>query len=166
MNITELKKILHRHSVLNISIVLSDGGTVPAHFHVTEAGHIARKFVDCGGKFRTSESCVLQTYLGSPRDDGHRLTAGKLAAILDLAKPILPSDDLPVEIEYEGELLSQFPVAGARVQENVLVLQLGLKHTDCLAREKCGLADGSGSDVEDQVGAASCCGASATACCS
>ena len=142
MNLTELKAQLRAHSELQVTLVLPDGSRVPAHFHVTEVGHVAKKFVDCGGTIRASEACVLQTYFGSPKDDGHRLAAGKLAGILDLAKPILPSDEMPVEVEYEDGVISQFPLTGFAVENGSLELQLGLKHTNCLAKDKCGIDDG------------------------
>lgn len=160
MNLTKLKTALRAHPELNVTIALPDGRLVPAHFHVTEVGHVAKKFVDCGGTFRASESCVLQTHFGSSKDDGHRLTAGKLAKILDLAKSILPSGELTVEVEYEEGVISQFPLTETSIKGAALTLQLGLKHTDCLAKAKCGVADESASE-------AACCatGPGSKACC-
>ena len=165
MNLAALKSGLTAHADYNVTIILPEGARVPAHFHVTEVGHVAKKFVDCGGTFRASEACVLQTYFGSPRDDGHRLTAGKLAQILELAKPILPTDDLPVEVEYEGGVISQFPLAGLGVEGREVVLQLGLKHTDCLAKDKCGIDDGCGCTSEAPADESCCAGAPASAGC-
>ena len=125
MNISELKAQLRTHPELNVNILRPDGTAIPAHYHLTEVGHVAKNFVDCGGKFRASETCVLQTHFGSTRDDGHRLTAGKFAMILDLAKPILPTEDLLVEVEYEAGVISQAPLAGVRVVNGALQLQLG-----------------------------------------
>jgi hypothetical protein len=142
MNLKELKTCLQSRPELNLALALPDGRLVPAHFHVTEVGHVAKKFVDCGGTFRASEACVLQTHIGSSRDDGHRLTAGKLAKILDLAKSILPSGELPVEVEYEDGVISQFPLRETRVEGTDLTLQLGFKHTDCLAKSQCGIEEG------------------------
>lgn len=160
MNLTELKTRLSAQPEFPLAIALPDGGRIPAHYHITEVGHITKKFIDCGGTVRTAETCVLQTYFGSRKDDGHRLTSGKLARILDLAKPILPSDELPVEVEYEDGVISQFPLAGITVENGGIVLQLGLKHTDCLAKDKCGIAD----DAEESGG---CCASTTTAggCC-
>jgi hypothetical protein len=141
MNLIELKSQLRAQPELNVVLALPDGGRVPAHYHVTEVGHVTKKFIDCGGTVRASEACVLQTYFGSPKDDGHRLPAGKLAGILDLARSILPTSDLPVEVEYEDEVISQYPLAGIVVEGDSLVLQLGEKHTDCLAKDKCGITD-------------------------
>jgi hypothetical protein len=162
MNVTELKMRLRAHPDHNVSILRPDGSAIPAHYHLTEVGYVAKNFVDCGGTFRTSETCVLQTHFGSTRDDGHRLTAGKFALILDLAKPILPTEDLPVEVEYEAGVISQAPLAGISIENGELQLQLGSKHTDCLAKEKCGSDDGCGCAGEPEpVEAEACCATAA-----
>jgi hypothetical protein len=54
----------------------------------------------------------------------------------------MPTEDLLVEVEYEAGVISQAPLAGVRVVNGALQLQLGSKHTDCLAKEKCGMDDG------------------------
>lgn len=165
MNTGELRKALAVQPDLTVTLILPTGGLIPAHYHVTEVGHVVKKFVDCGGTFRVAESCVLQTHIGSPRDDGHRLTAGKLAKILSLAAPLLSSDDLPVEVEHEDAVIAQYPLTGAVVDGSALLLHLGLKHTDCLAKDQCGLADDCCRDSEPEpVG---CGGAAAAAggCC-
>jgi hypothetical protein len=163
MNLHELKTQLRAHRDARVIIALPNGGTVPRHFHVTEVGHVAKQFVDCGGKFRAIESCVLQTWTRSAQDDGHRLTAGKLDYILGLASRILPSDHLPVEVEHEDGVVSQFPIESIAVTGAELTVHLGLKHTDCLARERC---DAEGCADEENE-AAGCCGADAGAksCC-
>jgi hypothetical protein len=43
---------------------------------------------------------------------------------------------LPVEIEYEDGVISQFPVTSVGDGAAVTV-HLGTKHTDCLAKEVC-----------------------------
>jgi hypothetical protein len=161
MNFTELKSRLQASPDHALSILLPDGGRVPRHFHVTEVGHVAKKFVDCGGTIRSSETCVLQALVGS--DDHHRLTAGRLAHILDLAKPVLPMSDLPVEIEYEAEVISQFPLQEIIAEGESLTLHLGLKHTDCLAKDKCGMESGCCADEGSSAGEAGACCADANA---
>ena len=158
MNLKELKSCLQKRPELNLAIALPDGRLVPAHDHVTEVGHVVKKFVDCGGTFHATESCVLQTFVGSSIDDGHRLAAGKLAQILGFADAFRPTDELAVEVEYEDGLVSQFPLTGAGLVGDVLTLQLGLKHTDCLAREKCGIEESCGCGGEPAPAeAGSCC---------
>ena len=76
---------------------------------------------------------------GLADDQGHRLDSSKLMQILKLAEPILNSqeEDLAIEIECEGELVSHYPVVRWEVTESALLFYLGSKHTDCLAKEKC-----------------------------
>jgi len=140
MTIHEFKSQLAAHADLPLSFVLPDGGIIPPNFHITEVGHVQKNFVDCGGTRRSAKSCLLQTWVAG--DTEHRLTAGKLAGIFKHAHDVLPHEDLPVEIEYEDGFISQFPVESAHVQDGALTFILGLKHTDCLAKELCLPSDG------------------------
>lgn len=67
----------------------------------------------------------------------HRLDASELAKILRLAAPLLKSTDLPVEIEYESGVLSQYSVAATGITPSGLLLHLGNKRTACLAEDLC-----------------------------
>jgi hypothetical protein len=155
MNVRELKTFLTSNPDLNMQFVLPDGKTIPQHFHVTEVGRVQKDFIDCGGTKRSSVNCLLQTWVAE--DTGHRLLSSKLAYILNLANPILKSDEIPVEIEYEGEIISQFTLLSAESSASGLIFQLGTKHTDCLARDKCMIE----STAESENNA--CC--SGTGCC-
>jgi hypothetical protein len=108
---------------------------VPKHFHITEVGHVTKRFIDCGGTHRVQETCLLQVWVHD--DIEHRLEAGKLAAIFDKAGTLLPHDELEVEMEVELAFVSQFPVESAALEGGSLVFTLGVKHTDCLARGVC-----------------------------
>jgi len=147
MTLAELKSALARSAEKNLRIVLPDGDPIPADFHITEVGHVTKKFVDCGGTRRSSESCVLQAWVAK-NDPDHRLTAGKLASILELAGSLIPADTLEVEVEYEGCVISQYPLASIRSDVDAVALLLTEKHTDCLAKEACGL-ESCGSDSDE-----------------
>jgi hypothetical protein len=58
-----------------------------------------------------------------------------------LAGPLLGSADLPVEIEYEEGVISQYPIGGVEVTPSGLLFHLGTEHTPCLAPEKCKVGD-------------------------
>jgi Family of unknown function (DUF6428) len=136
MKLDELKSILRGHPDTLPRFILPGGEQIPPHFHITEVGHVAKKFVDCGGTFRDREACVLQTHVADDFD--HRLKAKRFADILDLGRPILPGDDLEVEVEWDCCVVSQYPIASGRAVEDRLEFQLGAKRTDCLAQQKCG----------------------------
>ncbi len=137
MNLAELKSLLTAHPERHFRIRLPDGDAVPVSFHVTEVGRLRKTFLDCGGTLRESETCQLQIWVGEDYD--HRIETGKMAAILDKAASILPDDSVPVEIEYEDHVISQYTIAGHEVLDDAVVLGLTNKHTECLAPELCGL---------------------------
>jgi Family of unknown function (DUF6428) len=137
MTLHQFRELLLQNPKAPLHFALPDGDLVPAHFHVTEIGRIQKDFIDCGGTARSETTCRLQLWVAADTD--HRLDATKLAGILKLAAPLFSSDELPVEVEYEGDVVSQYPVADADVTPKGLLFQLGTKHTDCLAKEKCGV---------------------------
>ncbi|MDP3073841.1 MAG: DUF6428 family protein [Opitutaceae bacterium] len=137
MKLSAFKQHLLENAEKPVGFVFDDGDSIPGHFHVTEVGHITKNFIDCGGTVRSASTVQLQVWLGT--DEHHRLVAARLAKIIDLAKPLIPLDDLDVEVEYEGCVISQFTLAEARTAEGRIVFRLGDKHTDCLAKEACGI---------------------------
>ena len=152
MTISELKAALNLYPDRKLRFVLPDKSAIPAHFHITEVGYVQKDFIDCGGTLRSVSSCVLQAWVAE-NDEDHSLEAGKLGKILALAGKVLPNDDLAVEVEFEAPYISQFPIEAVEADDDALIFLLTTKHTDCLAKEQCGLE-----------GASSCC-SEETGCC-
>ena len=155
MNITEFLAQLRTHAEKPLSFILPDGDFIPAHYHVTEVGHVLKRFIDCGGTRRSLETCLLQTWVHDDID--HRLFAGKLAMIFDKAGDVMPHHDLPVEIEHEDCAISQFPVESFEIIDGALTFRLGRKHTDCLARGLCLPGECAPAPKEEKPAASSCC---------
>lgn len=160
MKLSQFSGLLQSHPEKPFRLVLPGATTVPVSFHITEVGHVTKKFIDCGGRLHTAQSCQLQAWVWM--DTEHRLLAGKMAGVLDLAtaKGVLPADDLDVEIEYEDTALSQYTVADFAVTDSAVVFNLAAKHTDCLAKDTClpSLPMASG------AAAVGCCGGSSGCC--
>jgi hypothetical protein len=158
MNIRTFKASLLAQPEKNLRFVLPDGDLIPVAFHVTEVGHVVKNFIDCGGTVRRVESCLLQAWV-SDEDPDHRLAAGKLAHILELSRPLLPSEDLDVEVEYECCAVSQYKIDAVSASADALTFTLVNKETACLARESCGLEPAAGSGCGCGPGTASgkCC---------
>lgn len=135
MILLELKKALAGNSHRNIRFVLPTGSRIPPHAHVTEVARIDKRFVDCGGTSRTETKCRLQTWFADDTD--HRLTAGKLLAILEKAVSILETENLEVDVEHEAPFISHFPIGKITTEDDTLLIQLGITHTACLAEDKC-----------------------------
>ena len=138
MKLTELKNALAQNPAAHLRFLLPNDELTPAHSHVTEVARVDKRFIDCGGTFRTDSLCRLQTW--SADDLDHRLTAGKLLKILNLAESILLTDDLEVDVEHEVGFISQFPLEAVEVKPAEIILRLGVRHTACLAMDKCGVA--------------------------
>ena len=157
MKLKDLKATLALHPDALPRFILPDGDQIPAHFHITEVGHVTKRFIDCGGKLHdTSDTCLLQTYVADDVD--HRLHAGTFAKILQLGDQVLPHDDLEVEVEYDCCVVAQYPITSATLSGDHVEIQLGEKHTDCLAKEKCGIdGQGCGEAERSDAAVASCC---------
>ncbi|MDQ6809628.1 MAG: DUF6428 family protein [Verrucomicrobiota bacterium] len=165
MKLRELKSLLRANPDACPRLILPNGDTIPSHFHITEVGHVAKKFIDCGGTLHdTTHTCLLQTYVADDLD--HRVKAGTFAKILDLGDQVLPHDDLEVEVEYDCCVVAQYPIATAKLAGEFIELRLGEKHADCLAKEKCGIdGRGCGSDAETDATIVGTLAATVATCC-
>lgn len=135
MKLSEFKALLKNEGEKHFRIQLPDGSPIPQSFHVTEVGRVQKTFIDCGGTLRDSVSCQLQIWVGEDVD--HRIEARKAAAILDKASSFLPDESIPVEIEYEDRVISQYTIESVEIRAHSVVLHLAHKHTQCLAPELC-----------------------------
>lgn len=158
MTLDDLKSLLRSHADRHFRLALPDGSAVPVSFHVTEVGHVKKVFLDCGGTRRESECCLLQVWVGEDYD--HRIETGKMAAILDKAAAIVSEGSLPVEIEYEDRVISQYVISGHQLLEDSVVLALEHKHTECLAPELCGLPALPAAGRVKSAASSPCCGPS------
>jgi hypothetical protein len=151
MTVKQFRFLLQSHPRALPRFTLPDGDRIPAHFHVTEVGHVRKKFIDCGGVAGGSEACVLQTWLGKDLD--HRLTAGQLAKILILGDRVLPTKDLELEVEYDCCIVGQYLIADVKKADAYLDIELANKRTQCLARERRNARN----EVNCCEGAVTCC---------
>lgn len=150
MTLSELKDALADHKGKSLTFRLPDGEAIPPHFHITEIGFSRKEFIDCGGTVRVEGKCLLQVWVANDVD--HRVDVDKFLQILDHGNPVIPTDSLPVEIEYEHPWVSHFPAESLELSENAVVIVLSTRHTDCLAKDVCGI------DEEDccSVGSGCC----------
>jgi hypothetical protein len=130
MKLSQIKALLPTLDAVNFQ--LSNGQSVPQHFHVTEVGTTEKKFIDCGGTIRHEKKVSFQ--LWTAQDVDHRLSPSKLLQIISLAETQLGIEDQSVEIEYQSDTIGTYDLSfngQAFVLEN--------KKTACLAEDKCGI---------------------------
>ncbi len=130
MKLSEIKNILS--SATGVNFILPNGTTVPEHFHVTEVGLINKHFIDCGGTVRNEQVANFQ--LWSADDYEHRLKPAKLLSIIWLSEKILGMPDLEIEVEYQSDTIGKYGL-----EYNGVDFVLANKHTDCLAKDNCGV---------------------------
>ena len=161
MNVHQLRALLRDHPDASLRFLLPGGEAVPAHFHATEVGRVAKDFLDCGGTRRSTEACVLQLWVDDAEPD-HRLRAGKLGRIFGAAAPLFAGggEGLPVEVEHDPGVLTRYALAGVEASPERIVFRLRGRHAACLAIETCGVAapkTGATADAAGCCGPAGCC---------
>ena len=159
MNLKDLKAHLAASPEKLVQLILPGGSTVPQHFHVTEVGQVQKDFIDCGGEVRNSTVCLIQAWVANDLD--HRIETDKLLKILELADKVIPSDNIPVEFEYQERVISQYQLKASGITDDgeAVTLTLGLKFTDCLSKDKCGIPeDYVGERQSGEAATAPCCG--------
>lgn len=154
MNLSDFKDALDKHAEKDLSIVIPGGHSVPAHFHITEVGRTEKRFVDCGGKVRNLAFASVQVWVAN--DTSHRLSARKLASILEKTESIIGFDNPEMQVEYQEGSIALLSVEGFEVMDGSIAFLLANKQTACLAMEACL------SDPND--GEESCCDSSSTCC--
>lgn len=130
MNISELKQNLTAVSAVNFK--LPDGNYLPSHFHVTEVGLVTKHFIDCGGTVRLEKAANLQLWEAGDYD--HLLAPQKFLNIINLSEKVLGTEDLSIEVEYQQDTIGKFGLDFDGID-----FLLTAKHTDCLAKDNCGV---------------------------
>lgn len=133
MKLSEIKSHLQTAEAVNFQ--LPNGSFVPEHFHVTEVGVVTKHFIDCGGRVRDEKVANFQ--LWNANDTEHRLKPQKLQKIIALSEKVLGMEDLEVEVEYQSDTIGKYGL-----DYNGKDFVLTLKHTDCLAKDNCGIPAG------------------------
>ena len=138
MKFQMLQSLLNDYPERAFRLLLPGGIAIPKCFHITEVGRVQKNFIDCGGTTREVVTCLLQVWVGDDFD--HRIETGKMAAILKKSVAVLLDTDLPVEIEYQDGVISQYKIASHEITDGAVILTLLPKQTECLAPELCGLS--------------------------
>lgn len=156
MKLSTLKEILP--TLDNVVFQLEDGTFVPAHFHVTEVGMVAKHFIDCGGTIRNEKTVSLQ--LWNANDHEHRLKPIKLLNIIKLSEEKLGMEDFEIEVEYQSNTIGRYGL-----DFNCKNFVLKNKATACLAQDACGVPTQKQKMNLAEIKSNSCC-APDSGCCS
>ena len=88
-----------------------------------------------GGTVREEQAVNFQLYTATDYD--HRLSTEKLISIIELSEKALNLPDAEIEVEFQGRTIEKYGLAFVNGQ-----FHLTMKQTDCLAKDKCGIPQG------------------------
>lgn len=145
IKLEEFKSQLNQ--INNLAFTIKNGEQVPNHFHITEVGKLTRHFIDCGGKEREKSVINFQLYVAN--DVEHRLAPSKLLGIIKKSERALNLENLEIEVEYQTTTIGKY-----NLDYSNGVFELSPTHTDCLAKDNCGIPE---LEIKENLTVDACC---------
>lgn len=148
----EFLSLLEQNQNKSLLFEYKDGYYVGTNYHITEVKNITIDSVDCGTHTDFWKETVIQL-LESPTEKDKRefMTAFKAMGILnkvDLIKPMRKEAEVKFEYGNSNFHTAQLFVNDFLLDENKLIMKLGVQKTDCRAKESCGVSVEANSQVE------------------
>ena len=161
MKTLEFLELLEANKSKSLLFEYTPGKLVGANYHITEVKNISIDSVDCGAGTDSWNETVIQLW-ESPSEIGKTefMTAFKASGILNKVDRMRSMDkDAELKFEYSNDHFhtAQLFVNDFSFTHENLIINLGVKKTDCKAKETCGVPI----EVESEGG---CC-APGSGCC-
>lgn len=143
MKTKELFTLLENNKNKSLLFEYTPGNFVGANYHITEVKHITVDAVDCGAGVDSWKETIVQLW-ESPIEKEQKtyMTGFKALGILKKVGSIKPYDgDAEIKFEYSNPRFhtAQLFLNSYTASENQLIIRLGIKQTDCKAKETCGI---------------------------
>lgn len=143
MKTNEFLSLLKDHSSKSLIFEYKTGKLVGANYHITEVKNITIDAVDCGANTDFWKETIVQLW-ESPKEIGKRdyMSAYKALGILNRVDGIKPMEkDVEVKFEYSNSDFhtAQLFVNDFEISDDNLIIKLGVEHTDCKAKDECGV---------------------------
>ena len=145
MKTQELFSILEQYSEKALHFEYEANKFVSANYHITEVKHIKVESVDCGAQKDSWSETIIQLW-ESPLEENKTDYMSVLKA-LGILKKVgkMRSYDLESEVKFEYSNNSfhtaQLFVNDYQIENQKLIFSLGVKKTDCKAKELCGVQE-------------------------
>ena len=161
MQTAEFIQLLEKHPKRNLSFEYAPGKYVRADYHVTEVKNVQIEATDCGGRQDSWKETVVQLWANPEAEEpNHRLTSTKVLDILKRVSGLQPlMKNTPVKIEYGDKDFhtAQLNITGHKLENNHLIVSLGVEHTTCKAKDRCGIPEVVGSNARECAPGSGCC---------
>jgi len=143
MQTKEFLSLLKENPNKNLLFEYKDGYFVGANYHITEIKNITIDAVDCGANADFWKETIIQLW-ESPKEKDKRefMTANKAMGILNKVDRMKPMEkEVEVKFEYSNPNFhtAQLFVNDFVLEENKLIMKLGVEKTDCKAKDTYGL---------------------------
>lgn len=143
MKTNEFLSLLKEHSNKSLLFEYKAGQFVGANYHVTEVKNITIDSVDCGAGTDFWKETIIQLWESpTEKDKTEFMIANKVLSILNKVDSIKPMErEVEVKFEYSNTNFhtAQLFVNDFVINENQLVMKLGVERTDCKAKDECGV---------------------------
>lgn len=161
MKTIEFLDLLKQHSDKSLVFEYQDGKFVGANYHITEVKNIIVDAVDCGAGTDYWKETVIQLW-ESPeeKDSTTYMSAYKALGILnkvDRIKTMVKEAEVKFEYSNDHFHTAQLFVLGHNLNNDHLVLKLGVQKTDCKAKETCGITVETTSEANACAPGSGCC---------
>ncbi len=143
MKTSEFLSLLQENPSKSLLFEYDSGKYVGANYHITEVKNITIDSVDCGAGTDFWKETIIQLW-ESPEEKDTRdyMTAYKALGILKKVDQIKPMEkSVIVKFEYSNDQFhtAQLFVNDVTIDQDKLVMKLGVEQTDCKAKETCGV---------------------------
>jgi len=143
MKTNEFLSVLTENQDKSLLFEYKPGHLVGANYHITEVKNITIDAIDCGANPDFWKETIVQLW-ESPKEKNKRdyMTADKALAILNKVDRIKPMEkEVELKFEYSNPDFhtAQLYVNGVAVEDDKIIMHLGVEQTDCKAKENCGV---------------------------
>ncbi|EAR02468.1 DUF6428 family protein [Maribacter sp. HTCC2170] len=143
MKTKEFLSLLKENSNKSLLFEYKTGQLVGANYHITEVKNLTVDAVDCGANTDFWKETIIQLW-ESPKEKDKRdyMSAYKALSILNKVDSMKPMEkDVEVKFEYSNPNFhtAQLFVNGFSIENDKVIMKLGLEKTDCKAKSTCGV---------------------------
>jgi hypothetical protein len=134
--------LLEQHQDKALMFEYATNQFVGANYHITEVKHVTIDSVDCGSKTDFWKETIVQLW-ESPNEIGKKdyMSVFKALSILKKVGKMKPYTlDAVLKVEYSNDAFhtAQLFINDYDIYGRNLVFKLGVKKTDCKAKDVCG----------------------------
>lgn len=161
MTTNEFLTLLKEHPNKSLLFEYRNGHFVGANYHITEIKNITIDAVDCGAKTDFWKETIIQLW-ESPKEKDKReyMSSYKALGILNKVDAIKPMEkNVEVKFEYSNPNFhtAQLSVHGFDISADQIIMKLTVEHTDCKAKDECGVPVAVGAEASNSCAPGSGC---------